>query len=95
MNITEQLNVRLHRGEKTALASAAQRANLNVSQYIRTRLFERPQLSESDQLLVDGLTRLKPRFDAALANIEANMREIAALRQAAQCQTAQHAKAAR
>jgi len=71
-------------GEKTALASAAQRANLNVSQYIRTRLFGRPQLSDSDQILVDGLAQLKPRFDAALANIDANLREIAALRQAAQ-----------
>jgi len=81
MNVTEQLNVRLHTGEKAALAAAARRSNLSVSSYIRKRLFDSP-LSEEDQVLINGLAALKPRFEAALQNINANMQQIAALRQA-------------
>jgi len=82
MNTTEQLNVRLHAGEKAALSEAARRNNLSVSSYIRKRLFGSP-LSEEDQMLINGLAALRPRFEAALQTIKANMQQIAELRQAA------------
>jgi len=82
MAALEHLNVHLHSGEKAVLAEAARRQNLSVPAYIRNRLFDAP-LSQADQLLLEGLVALRPRFEAALKAINANMAEIAALRQQA------------
>jgi len=82
MTLTEQLNVHLNTGEKAMLAEAARRQNLSVPAYIRNRLFDPPrELSQADQILLQGLASLRPRFEAALKAINANLAEIADLRQ--------------
>lgn len=82
MAVTEQLSIRLEAGEKKALATAARKNNLKVSEYVRGRLFGSPY-TEADQLLLDGLVSLRPRLEASLQQISANMKHIAQLRQVA------------
>ncbi|MBH1829252.1 hypothetical protein I5W35_19280 [Stenotrophomonas maltophilia] len=82
MAVTEQLSIRLEAGEKKALSAAARKSNLKVSEYVRGRLFGSP-FSEADQLLLDGLVDLRPRLEASLDRINANMKHIAQLREAA------------
>lgn len=76
---TEQLNIRIAPSEKEALVAEATRSNLKVSDYVRKRLLGLP-LTDTDQLLIEGLAALGPQLRASLAEIEANMREIAKLR---------------
>jgi len=80
MTATGQLHVHLNTGEKAVLAAAARRQNLSVPAYIRNRLFDAP-LSQADQILLERLASLRPRFEAALKTINANLAEIADLRQ--------------
>jgi len=80
MPMIDHIDVRLNTGEKAVLAQAARRQNLSVPAYIRNRLFDAP-LSQADQLLLEGLASLRPRFEAALKSIKANLAEIADLRQ--------------
>jgi len=82
MTATGQLHVHLNTGEKAVLAEAARRQNLSVPAYIRNRLFDAP-LSQADQILLEGLASLRPKFEAALKAINANLAEIADLRQQA------------
>lgn len=53
-----------------------------MSEYVRGRLFG-SSFSEADQLLLDGLVDLRPRLEASLDRINANMKYIAQLREAA------------
>ena len=76
---TEQLNIRITPSEKEALVAEATRSNLKVSDYVRKRLLGLP-LTDTDQLLIEGLATLGPQLRTSLAEIEANMREIAKLR---------------
>lgn len=89
MAVTEQLNIRLQAGEKEALSAAARQRNVNVSEYVRGRLFGSP-LSKADQLLLDGLAELGPKLHASLERVNVNMREIAQLRKSGQASDAQH-----
>jgi len=79
MAVAEQLHIHLKAGEKSALSEAARRQNLSISAYIRNRLFG-PSLSQADQVLMEELAALCPRFEAALKVINANMADIADLR---------------
>ena len=76
---TKQLNIRITPSEKEALVAEAARSNLKVSDYVRKRLLGLP-LTDTDQLLLEGLATLGPQLRTSLAEIEANMREIAKLR---------------
>ena len=81
---TEQLNIRITPSEKEALVAEATRSNLKVSDYVRKRLLGLP-LTDTDQLLLEGLATLGPQLRTSLAEIEANMREIAKLRREEEC----------
>lgn len=79
MSRTEELNIRITQGEKEALAAAAKKSNLKVSDYVRKRLLG-SELADVDQVLLVGLAAFAPHLKAALARIDANMQEISRLR---------------
>jgi|GEM_PF-2310396 len=80
MAVAEQLHIYLKADEKSVLSEAARRQNVSLSAYIRNRLFG-PPLSQADQVLMDGLAALRPRFETASKTINSHMAEIAQLRE--------------
>jgi hypothetical protein len=83
----EQVNMRLRANEKRVLTLAARKNKLRISEYVRGRLFDDGRLidplTEADKLLLDGLANLRPQLETSLAQINANLKQIAQMRQTA------------
>jgi len=86
MPTTEQLHVHLAPGEHAVLADAARRQHLSVSTYVRNKLFN-SSIPENDEVLLEGLAALKPRFEATQKKVKANILAIEKMRRKSQAGT--------